>query len=296
MSKMKMLVVTLAFLLAHPPAWAAASEKTISFPVKGQKVVGTLEVPDGGVKPAVILLLHGFKGSRNELEIPSLKEGVFTRAANAWAAQGIASLRIDFRGGGDSEGSFEDTTISGQVEDALAAIEFLQTEKSIDPKRIALVGWSQGGAVAALTAGRSTRRLAAVALWNPLTSPAATGEAVFGPDVVKAGLASAGRPTVIKLPWGAEASLKTAFFGDLFAVDPVADLARYPGPVFVAVGTKDTVIYPQPQMGQLLLTYHRGAGILWVRPMDHIFNVFEETHTVDELIDATGAFVAKNLR
>jgi hypothetical protein len=76
MVKMKILVVTLVFLLAHHPAWAAASQKTISFQVDGQKVVGTLEVPDGAVKPAVILLLHGFKGSRNELEIPSLKEGV----------------------------------------------------------------------------------------------------------------------------------------------------------------------------------------------------------------------------
>lgn len=296
MSKMKILVVMLAFLLAHHPARAASSENIISFQVDGQKVVGTLKVPEGAAKPAVILLLHGFKGSRNELEIPSLKEGVFTHAANAWAARGLASLRIDFRGGGDSDGSFEDTTISGQVKDALAAIEFLQTEKSIDPKRVALVGWSQGGAVAAITAGRTKRHLAAVALWNPAASPAGSGEAVFGPDVVKAGLASAGQATVIKLPWGAEASLKTAFFVDLFTVDPVADLAKYPGPVFVAVGTKDTVIYPQPQLGQLLLTYHRGGGELWVRPMDHVFNVFEETHTVDELIDATGAFVEKHLR
>jgi pimeloyl-ACP methyl ester carboxylesterase len=289
-------VVALALLLAQHPACAAASQKIISFQVDGQKVVGTLEVPDGAVKPAVILLLHGFKGSRDELEIPSLKEGVFTRAANAWAERGLASLRIDFRGGGDSNGNFEDTTISGQVKDALAALEFLQTEKSIDPKRMALVGWSQGGAVAAITAGRTQRRLAAVALWNPVASPASAGQAFFGCDVVKAGLASAGRPTVVKLPWGDEASLKTAFFLDLFSVDPVADLAKYPGPVFVAVGTKDTVIYPQPQQGQLLLTYHRGVGELWVRPMDHIFNVFEETHTVDELIEATGKFVAKNLR
>jgi uncharacterized protein len=288
--------VILLFLLADVPASAAASQKTISFQVDGQKVVGTLEVPEAAATPAAILLLHGFKGSRDELEIPSLKQGIFVRAANAWAARGIASLRIDFRGGGDSDGAFEDTTISGQVKDALAAIEFLQTERSIDPKRIALVGWSQGGAVAAITAGRTQHRLAAVVLWNPETSPAATNEALLGPDVVKAGLTSAGRPTVFKLPWGGEVSLKTAFFQDLFAVDPVAELARYPGPVFIAVGTKDPLIYPQPQSGQLFLSYHRGAGELWVRPMDHVFNVFEETHTVDELIEATGAFAAKHLR
>jgi len=296
MSKLKILVVSLVFILARHPAWATVSESTIFFPVDGQKVVGTLCIPDGARKPAVVLLLHGFKGSRDEIEIPSLKEGIFTRAARAWADHGLASLRIDFRGSGESEGAFEDTTISGQVKDALAAIEFLQTQKSIDRKRIALVGWSQGGAVAAMTAGRTKRHLGAVALWNPVSSPAGTAEIFFGVDAVKAALASAARLTVVKLPWGAEVALKTAYFEDLFSVDPVADLARYPGPLFVAVGTKDEVIYPQPQLGQLYLTYHRGVGELWVRPMDHLFNVFEETQTVDELIDATGVFVAKHLR
>jgi len=296
MGKMKILAALLISLLSHDPAYAAASQKDISFQVDGQKVVGTLELPEGAAKPAVILLLHGFKGSRNELQIPSLKVGIYARAADAWAAKGLASLRIDFRGGGDSDGSFEDTTISGQVKDALAAVEFLQTEKSIDRTRIALVGWSQGGAVAATVAGRTKRLLRAIALWNPLVSPAGSIEAVFGAEVVRAGLASGGQSITVKLPWGTEVALRTAYFEDLFTIDPVAELAKYPGPIFVAVGTKDTVIYPQPQSGQLLLTYHKGPGELWVRPMDHVFNVFEETKTVDELIEATGAFMAKNTR
>jgi len=296
MGKMKILAALLISLLSHDPAYAAASQKDISFQVDGQKVVGTLELPEGAAKPAVILLLHGFKGSRNELQIPSLKVGIYARAADAWAAKGLASLRIDFRGGGDSDGSFEDTTISGQVKDALAAVEFLQTEKSIDRTRIALVGWSQGGAVAATVAGRTKRLLRAIALWNPLVSPAGSIEAVFGAEVVRAGLASGGQSITVKLPWGTEVALRTAYFEDLFTIDPVAELAKYPGPIFVAVGTKDTIIYPQPQSGQLLLTYHKGPGELWVRPMDHVFNVFEETKTVDELIEATGAFMAKNTR
>jgi pimeloyl-ACP methyl ester carboxylesterase len=296
MGKTKILVVGLLWFLSHDQSHAAASQKDISFQVEGQKLVGTLELPEGAAKPAVILLLHGFKGSRNELQIPSLKEGIYARAADAWAAKGLASLRIDFRGGGDSDGSFEDTTISGQVKDALAALEFLHTEKSIDPTKMALVGWSQGGAVAAIVAGRAKRPLRAVALWNPLVSPAGTIEATFGAEVVKAGLASRGQSTTVKLPWGTEVALRTAYFEDLFTVDPVAELAKYRGPIFVAVGTKDTLIYPQPQSGQLLLTYHKGPGELWVRPMDHVFNVFDETKTVDELIEATGAFVVKNTR
>jgi pimeloyl-ACP methyl ester carboxylesterase len=296
MDNIKILAAVLLLLLSHDQTHAAAIQKDISFQVDGQKVVGTLELPEGTAKPAVILLLHGFKGSRNELQIPSLKVGIYARAADAWAAKGLASLRIDFRGGGDSDGSFEETTLSGQIKDALAALDFLQTDKSIDRTRIALVGWSQGGAVAATVAGRTKRPLRAVALWNPLVSPAGTFEAVFGVEVVKAGLASGGKSITVKLPWGTEVALRTAYFEDLFTVDPVAELARYPGPIFVAVGTKDTLIYPQPQSGQLLLTYHKGPGELWVRPMDHVFNVFDETKTVDELIEATAAFVAKNTR
>lgn len=296
MRHVKTLAVALLMLSSLSAAQAAPRQKVISFQVDGQKVVGTLEVPEGVAAPPVILLLHGFKGNRNEVQIPSLKQGVYERAADAWAARGLASLRIDFRGGGDSDGAFEDTTISGQVKDALAAIDFLQTEKSIDPTKIALVGWSQGGAVGATVAGRTTHPLKAVALWNPLSSPVGTIEAVFGVEAVKAGLAGGSQAITIKLPWGVDTALKPAYFQDLFNIDPVAELARYPGPVLVAVGTKDTTIYPQPQSGQLLLTHHQGKGELWVRPMDHVFNIFDETKTVDELIAATGDFVAKNVK
>jgi hypothetical protein len=47
------------------------------------------------------------------------------RQSDAWAEKGFASLRIDFRGFGDRDGKLEDTTIEGQVKDALAPIVFL---------------------------------------------------------------------------------------------------------------------------------------------------------------------------
>ena len=64
---------------------AIAAEKTVDFQVDGKKIVATLNVPDGAAKPPAILLLHGFTGSRNELEIPAVKEGIFARAARMWA-------------------------------------------------------------------------------------------------------------------------------------------------------------------------------------------------------------------
>ena len=276
--------------LASPP------EITISFQVDGQTVVGTLELPSTTGRAPVILMLHGFKGSRDELMIPSLKEGIFKRAADAWADRGLASLRIDFRGGGASGGAFEDTTISGQVKDALAAIDFLQTEKSVDPRRMALVGWSQGGAVAETIAGRTSHPIRAVTLWNPMSSPAAVAEAIFGVETVKVGVQGGSAPITVRLPWGGQTMLKPAYFEDLYRLDPVAEFARYSGPAFVAVGTTDTVIYPQPDSGKTLLAYHHGQSELWVRPMDHAFNVFQETRTLDALIAATGNFFTKAMQ
>lgn len=280
-------------LLTGAPAWA---QQVVSFTVAGQKVLGTLELPAGVARPPVVLMLHGFTGSRNELATPAVKEGLFAHAAQAWARQGIASLRIDFRGSGESDGSYADTTLSGQATDALAAIAYLKTLTTVNAKRLAVVGWSQGGAVATMVAARSPQRPRAVALWAPVAMPSATFPAFLGADVVQRGLASGGQAVTTQLPWGAEVALKTPFFEDLYKVSPVTELSRYRGPVFVAVGTQDAVVKPQPAMGQVLLDYHPGGGELWVRPMDHSFNAFQGAAQFDELVAATGRFLRRHLR
>jgi len=297
MSMSRMVVMAMALVGALSASAAGlAAEKRVEFTVDGQTVVGTLALPDGVAAPPAVLLLHGFTGSRDELAIPAVKEGVFRRAARIWAAQGIASLRIDFRGNGDSGGAFADMTLDGQVKDALAALDYLAGAGEVDKDRLALVGWSMGGAVGAIVAGRTAHRLTSVSLWAPGTNMPASIALLLGPDIVRKGLAAGDRPVTAKLPWGTEVSLKQAFFDSLYAIDPVAEIARYKGPLLVAVGTKDTVVFPQPEAGQVLLDYHDGPEELWVRPMDHAFNAFEGVETVDELIAKTGSFIAAAMK
>lgn len=285
-------LVAVAALVATTLAGHAA-EKTVDFTVDGQKVIGTLNLPDGVSKPPVVLLLHGFTGSRDELVIPAAKEGIFQRAARMWADKGIASLRIDFRGSGQSDGKFEDTTLTGQVKDALAALDFLAANSDVDKDRMALVGWSMGGAVASAVAARTEHDLTSVSLWAPGTNMPAAIALLLGPDVVKQGLASSGdKPVTAKLPWGAEVSLKKGFFESLYAIDPVAEIEGYDEPLLVAVGTKDDVVFPQPLAGQIMLDYHEGPEELWVQPMDHAFNALQGTEMVDALIAKTGDFIA----
>lgn len=289
--------LTAAALLALASAAAAAAEETIRFEVDGMTVVGTLSLPDGVADPPAILLLHGFTGARDELEIPSAGEGIFARAARLWAEEGIASLRIDYRFNGDSDGEFADSTLHAHVADGLAAVDWLAADGRVDADRLALVGWSMGGAVAAAVAARSDHAIDAVSLWAPGVNMAASITMLFGPEVVRAGLVSGAEGVVATLPWGAGIELRQPFFESLFTLDPVAEIARYDGPLFVAVGTDDDVVFPQPASGQVLLDYHRGdEQELFVRPMDHVFNAFAGVEQVDELIAATLAFTARHLR
>jgi uncharacterized protein len=263
---------------SNPPALKAASfsavETVINFPNQGQKIIGTWTTPSGATGPfPTVLMLHGFGSTRQELPINNTKETMFSRTARVFAEQGYASLRIDFRGSGESEGAWPDTTFSSQISDARAAIAFLGAQSQVDVKRIAVLGMSQGGLVAATTAAAESR-VKSLILWSPVAIPAQTFGDLFGKDTVAKGLASKGQPITFKLPWGAETTLKTGFFEDMFNIDPLAEITKYPRPLLVVVGAKDTTVTPQPQAGGLYIKYHSGQEKLVKLDADHVFDIF----------------------
>jgi cephalosporin-C deacetylase-like acetyl esterase len=252
------------------------TERVVDFQSQGQKVVGTLTLPDGGDQPyPVVLFFTGFTGIRDEVPITGTDEGMFSRTARTLAEHGIASLRFDFRAFGDSEGQREDLTLSGEIADAIAAIDYLATLPEIDLQRLGLIGLSTGGLVAAETAARDAR-VQSVVLWSPLANAPDNFTRMFGAENIVAGLQSAGEPVRIMLPWEEEIDLKTSFFEDLYNVDPVAAMSTVKRPLLVVVGLKDVDISPQPHYGQLYLNYHEGAELLVAVDGDHLFDVMTD--------------------
>ncbi|WP_245449650.1 alpha/beta hydrolase family protein [Rhizobium leguminosarum] len=180
-----------------------AAEETVSFDVDEHRVVGTLLAISANAP--IVVLLHGFGGTRHELTISQSGTGIFTHTAEKLASMGFSSLRIDFRGVGESSGRFQDTTYNSQVEDCIAAMDFAGDLPSGDPNAIFLLGWSQGGLVAAVAAGR-TNRPAAVAPWAPVGEPKLTFPALIGRNVYERALENRS-PTKVKLPWGSSLTL-----------------------------------------------------------------------------------------
>lgn len=124
---------------------------------KGDRLVGVLSNPSGEVGVPVVILCHGHSSSKDSKTFVSLEE----KLNNA----NIATFRIDLYGHGESEGEFENCTISEAVEDILKAIDFL---KEKDYSRIGLLGSSFGGISSLMVASKSDD-LVILALKSPVS-------------------------------------------------------------------------------------------------------------------------------
>ncbi len=116
------------------------------------QMAGTLTIPDNGQDkhPAAVLISGSGPQDRNEDTVGpgGLKLGIFKQITHVLSENGIAVLRYDDRGTGESQGSFVEAAQEDLVQDAEAAVSYLRTRDDIRSDRIALVGHSEGAIIA----------------------------------------------------------------------------------------------------------------------------------------------------
>jgi dipeptidyl aminopeptidase/acylaminoacyl peptidase len=253
--------------------WPVAYEMPEGF------VFGMLHLPAqaGGQVPAV-LLCHGFTGHRGE------NHRLFVSTARALAAAGIAALRIDFRGSGDSWGEFSFMSIETEVADAIAGVRFLRADRRIDPARVGILGLSLGGCVAAITSGR-LGDLKATALWAAVAHPVQIFTGRLAPSEVEHAL----RHVVDHNGW----PVGPAFSRSVQEADPLKEIAGAGGPVLVVHGSADPVV--PPSEGESYAAALAQAGIehrhVVIDGADHTFNRLDWTRQV--IAETVAWFTAK---
>lgn len=126
----------------------------------GDVLAARLDLPVEGAPVAYALFAHCFTCSKNLKAVGHI--------SRALTQQGIAVLRFDFTGLGESEGEFSDTNFSSNVEDLLVAARFLDAH--YEPPSI-LIGHSLGGA-AVMQAANQLESVAAVATIGAPYDPA----------------------------------------------------------------------------------------------------------------------------
>jgi pimeloyl-ACP methyl ester carboxylesterase len=141
----------------------------------GTRLRGTLERPDARDPAPAALLLNGSGPLDRDSNMPGQALDVAKALAAALAHRGIASLRYDKRGVGESEGVYLTTGFEEETEDAAAALAALAASPAVDPTRLAIVGHSVGATIAIRLASRRPD-LAGIVL---LAAAACTGDEVM---------------------------------------------------------------------------------------------------------------------
>lgn len=134
---------------------------------RGQQIFAVLHRPIGIDSAPVVVVHHGFASSKHG------SNRSYVNLAEHLAKSGVATIRFDFRGSGDSEGSLTDLSFEDLVSDSIAVLESVQSIEGIDSQRMGLFGASLGGAIAVYAAARFEQKNAqinALALWAPVAS------------------------------------------------------------------------------------------------------------------------------
>ena len=278
-------------------------ESIVTFENEGMTMVCSLTIPKTGNKAPIVITLNGFAGDRNDWVIAGTDEPYFKRVTRLLAEQGFASLRVDFRGSGDSEGEYQMTTFSTQISDILAAVDYIcqNLRYQVNTKAIGIIGFSQGGLVGTSVAAKD-KRVSSLVLWSPVASPAKCFGGLLTDEGLKKGLALPdGGYDMFGLYINGEyinwdVPLGKGFFLDIFNIDPIAEIRKFKEPMMVIVGQNDPIIWPQPANGKLYMKYHEGNENLVVLDADHDFNSWEGPEKIDDAIYWSTAWFIKTLK
>lgn len=144
----------------QPPYPYETEDLTFENKAEGFSLAGTLTYPKDKKKLPAVILLTGSGAQNRDEELFEHKP--FHVIADHLTRQGIAVLRFDDRGFGESGGDILNATTQSFATDAQSAINYLKTRPEIDSKKIGLIGHSEGGNVAFITAGMNQKDVAFV--------------------------------------------------------------------------------------------------------------------------------------
>ena len=133
------------------------NDTDVIIPAPGFSISGTMTTPAGVGKlrlPVIVLVAGSGSVDRDEVVagVP-----IFAQLARGLADQGFLVLRYDKRGVGQSGGRSERATLQDYADDLVTVVKWLEKRKDVDPKRIAVAGHSEGGAVGMLAAAREEK-------------------------------------------------------------------------------------------------------------------------------------------
>jgi len=257
----------------------AISEERVNL----SNTVGTF-VRAGSHAPAV-LLLHGFASSKDEVG------DLYKILANALAERGISSLRIDFRGWGESTFPMEESTTTNMLEDANEALTYLLNRK--DVTKVAVHGFSLGCGTAIELAASRPKDISVMGLWSCITTYDSEYDELEEISASSVQQALSEGKADFDLGWRT-ITLGKAFFDSLKGHDLAQSYKQFPGKVLIIDGAEDSLVVSLKFFGDIAPAR---TTTFAVPDADHIYKVLtDDKRPSTVLIDKTTAWYSANLK
>ena len=228
----------------------------------GEKLSATLHrpsVPNG----FGFVLGHCFTCSRHTRILIDL--------SNALTDLGFCVLRFDFSGNGQSEGRFEDSTYTKQIDEMISAVDFM---KKNEADHVLIGGHSMGGMVSLFTAARQKDIAGVIAL--------AVGSAPLHPDRLLTGIQKEQLITSGNVPFssrGRNLVLTRDFFDDAKQYDIQEMIAQITCPVLIVLAENDMVLDPITAKS-VLSSENQNVDVFEVEGADHMFSSAEHRQII----------------
>lgn len=246
--------------------------RRLDIPSAGVLVPAVVVNPDTQSAP-VVVLLHDTMSHKDEVG------GFAARVADGLASRGIGSVRIDFRGNGESTAAQAGQTMENEYEDARAALDHVLRDPAFAGNPAGVVGFSQGGIIAAMLAGRDERTCALVSV--------SSGDFRMLDGPVDAALREQARTSGsawMRADWGGAFEFGEGWFRDAERISPAEELARYDRAI-LAINAADDDVVPADAGSRLVAAAPAAASTLRVLPGGgHIFGLDQPSHPIADAV------------
>jgi hypothetical protein len=288
----KLLSLALVMMLVFSFAALAEdgyTETVISIPGENYEIPATVCMPDGkGPFPAVVML-HGTGSTRDEAG------NAYKYAAPLLADKyGIATIRIDFPGNGDSTADYTEYNFKSAVADATAAAKYMAELDEINGDAIGVMGWSQGGTDALLACAWEPEIFKSVVTWAG--APDMMLDGFFSNEDYEE--AKANGYYVMEFDWRDSLNVSLQWCDDVANTNVLDEFSKgYTGPVLAIAGEEDTTVDPEWSTRIVDASENEASRTYFIPEMDHTFNVFteEDLHSLYQAIFETGEFFKRTL-
>lgn len=256
--------------------------------------VFTYPVIQEGKKYPVVIMAHGHGGDKDTL-------GGFVGVAENLGVNGIASIRIDFPGCGESSEPFTSNNLTNMLEDINSSLTYVIEKPMIDKDKVGILGYSMGGRLALLEAG-SNPIYKTVLLWSPAGTNGVTSMLNFlgaQDEYSKMSNEANEKGSVLfTTRWGQHQELSKKWFEDMAKTKPLEGIKSYTGSMMVVYGDKDDVIYPD--IDKAVIEAATNCSIVKeyvVEGGDHSFGLYNNDKSIAEkTINVTVEFLKEQLK